>query len=229
MSGINRIQTKREVRYQGGDDNRIPGREIFFKDGDQAFMIPVATGDEGDNNLDEIYLYTFRQGNRWMNLLDDPDVDTSEVPGDARPSHKFAFWAYVTEVIHAESRSEDWETISGPGGRKMYKEIVNDFRVVTLSFGRSDYIWNQLVDVYNDWNGLNEGVLRVKRTGAGMTDTTYAIATTTRKEEMPEGADVDSLPTIKEYFKGRYGGFTNTNNNGHNAEAVAIGDTKSLF
>ena len=66
MSGINRIQTKREVRYQGGDDNRIPGREIFFKDGDQAFMIPVATGDEGDTNLDEIYLYTFRQGNRCL-------------------------------------------------------------------------------------------------------------------------------------------------------------------
>ena len=44
MSGINRIQTKRESRYQGGqDENRMPGRELFFKDGDQAFISPIAT------------------------------------------------------------------------------------------------------------------------------------------------------------------------------------------
>ena len=107
MSGISRIQTKRETRYQGGqDDNRMPGREIFFKDGDQAFLSPIATGDEGDTNLDELYLYTYKDGNRWMNILDDPDVDTSAVPADARSSHKFAFWAYVHEVVHNDARSE---------------------------------------------------------------------------------------------------------------------------
>ena len=110
----------------------------------------------------------------------------------------------------------------------MFKETVNDFRVVALTFGRSDYIWNQLVDIYNDWNGLDKGVIRIKRTGAGMQDTSYALAATTRKEEIPEEADTDSLPTIKEYFKGRYGGFS-MNGNGHTDNAVALADSKSLF
>jgi len=222
MSGISRIQTKRETRYQGGqDDTRMPGREIFFKDGDQAFVSPIATGDEGDTNLDEIYLYTYKDGNRWMNILDDPDVDTSVVPADARSSHKFAFWAYVHEVVHNDARSEEWEVVNGPGGKKMFKETVNDFRVVCLTFGRSDYIWNQLVDIYNDWSGLDKGVLRIKRTGAGMQDTSYAIAATTRKDEIPEVADVEGLPTIKEYFKGRYGGFSPNGNGVNNTEVLA--------
>ena len=228
MSGISMIQTKRENRYQGGqDDNRMPGREIFFKDGDQAFLSPIATGDEGDTNLDEIYLYTYRDGNRWMNILDDSEVDTSMVPADTRASHKFAFWAYVHDVVHTEARNDEWEPVSGPGGRKMFKETVNDFRVVCLTFGRSDYIWNQLVDIYNDWNGLDKGVIRIKRTGAGMQDTSYAIAATTRKDEIPEDADDDSLPSIKEYFKSRYGGFSPNGNGTNNAEALAT--AKSLF
>ena len=232
MSGISRIQTKRETRYQGGqEDTRMPGRELFFKDGDQAFMYPEATGDEGDVNLDEIYLYTYREGNRWMILLDDPSVDTSMVPADSRATHKFAFWAYVYEVVHTESRNDEWEPVSGPGGRKMFKETINDFRVVTLTFGRSDYIWNQLVDIYNDWNGLDNGVIRIKRTGAGMQDTSYALAATTRKDTIPEEVDSSDLPAIKEYFKGRYGGYTNNNsnnainNNGH-ADAVALVESK---
>ena len=228
MSGISMIQTKRENRYQGGqDDNRMPGREIFFKDGDQAFLSPIATGDEGDTNLDEIYLYTYRDGNRWMNILDDSEVDTSMVPADTRASHKFAFWAYVHDVVHTEARNDEWEPGSGPGGRKMFKETVNDFRVVCLTFGRSDYICNQLVDVYNDWGGLDKGVVRIKRTGAGMQDTSYAIAATTRKDEIPEDADDDSLPSIKEYFKSRYGGFSPNGNGTNNAEALAT--AKSLF
>ena len=228
MSGISMIQTKRENRYQGGqDDNRMPGREIFFKDGDQAFLSPIATGDEGDTNLDEIYLYTYRDGNRWMNILDDSEVDTSMVPADTRASHKFAFWAYVHDVVHTEARNDEWEPVSGPGGRKMFKETVNDFRVVCLTFGRSDYIWNQLVDVYNDWGGLDKGVVRIKRTGAGMQDTSYAIAATTRKDEIADDADEDSLPSIKEYFKSRYGGFSPNGNGTNNAEALAT--AKSLF
>ena len=207
MSGISRIQAQRDHRSSGGE-NRTPGREVWFRDGDQAFLSAIATGEEGDSYLDDLYLYTYNSGNRWVNLLDDPDVDASDVPDNTRPSHKFAFWAYVHEIIHTENRNDDWETVSGPGGRKMYKEVVNDFRIISLTFGRSDYIWNQLVDVYNDWNGLNKGVMRIKRTGTGMFDTSYQIATTAREGEVPTDAVAKQadLPTIKEYFKARYGG-----------------------
>ena len=207
MSGIGRIQEQREPRSQGGS-NGVPGREIWFRDGDQAFLSSIATGEEGDTNLDEIYMYTYNSGNRWVNLLDDDDVDKSGVPDNQRPSHKFAFWAYVHEIIHSERRNDDWEVVNGPGGKKLYKETINDFRIVSLTFGRSDYIWNQLVDLYNDWGGLDKGVMRIKRTGTGMFDTSYQLAATARQEEVPEDveAKIADLPTVKEYFKSRYGG-----------------------
>ena len=208
MSGITRIQSARETRNQGGSSNSVPGREVWFKDGDQAFITALATGEEGDPFLDEVYMYTYNSGSRWVNLIDDPSVDTSDVPANTRPSHKFAFWAYVQEIIHTERRNDEWEPVSGPGGRKMFKETVEDFRIISLTFGRSDYIWNQLVDVYNDWNGLDKGVMRIKRTGTGMFDTSYQIAGTTRKDGIPEDlkAQVGDLPSIKEYFMARYGG-----------------------
>ena len=207
MSGIARIQESREVP-KGATPEQSLRKEVWFKDGDQAFVTSIATGEEGDNKLDELYLYTYKSGTRWINLLSDDGIDTSVVPDDSRPSHKFAFWTYVHEILHADKRVDDWEEIAGPGGKKMYKETVNDFRIVSLGFGRSDYIWNQLVDVYNDWNGLNKGVIRVRRTGSGMYDTSYSLAATARDAEIPDDrlAEVAELPDIKVYFRERYGG-----------------------
>ena len=206
MSGISRIAQKREAIRNPVE--KSANQEIWFKDGDQAFLSPIATGDENDTNLDEIYMYTFKNAdNRWTNRLQDDSIDNSDVPSNIRPAHKFAFWAYVHEIIHPEKKNESWEELAGPAGRKVFKELVNDFRVVALTFGRSDYIWNQLVDVYNDWGGLNKGVIRVKRTGTGMYDTSYTLAATARASEIPEDklAEVADLPSIRGYFLERYG------------------------
>ena len=207
MSGIARIQSTRESGRTTTTEQALR-REVWFKDGDQAFLTSVATGEEGDNKLDELYLYTYRSGTRWINLLSDDGIDTSMVPEESRPSHKFAFWAYVHEILHTDRRDDTWEEIAGPGGKKMFKEDVNDFRIISLGFGRSDYIWNQLVDVYNDWSGLNKGVIRVRRTGSGMYDTSYSLAATARDADIPQERmeEVAELPDIKVYFKERYGG-----------------------
>lgn len=207
MSGIARIQSTRESGRTTTTEQALR-REVWFKDGDQAFLTSVATGEEGDNKLDELYLYTYRSGTRWINLLSDDGIDTSMVPEESRPSHKFAFWAYVHEILHTGRRDDTWEEIAGPGGKKMFKEDVNDFRIISLGFGRSDYIWNQLVDVYNDWSGLNKGVIRVRRTGSGMYDTSYSLAATARDADIPQERmeEVAELPDIKVYFKERYGG-----------------------
>ena len=210
MSGIGRIQARRS-ESKNPQSNLPPMREVWFKDGDQAFLTPVATGEDGDNLLDEVYLYTYKSGQRWITLLSDKDVDTSDVQSDSRPSHKFAFWSFVHEIIHPDKRADDWVEVAGPNGRKLYKEEINDFRVIGLSFGRSDYIWNQLVDVYSDRGALNKGMLRVKRTGTGMYDTSYTIAATARESIIPDDrkGEVEELPPIKEYYKVRYGGQSN--------------------
>ena len=209
MSGISRIQSKRDGGWQSTSSNAPQRRELWFKDGDQAFLTSVATGDEGDSMFDEVYLYTFKDGQRWTTLLADADVDTSKVPDGYRPSHKFAFWAYVYEVIHAEKRSDDWQEITGAGGKKAFKEEINDYRIISLSFGRSDYIWNQVLDLFNDWGQkLDGGVMRVKRTGTGMYDTSYTVTATARNVEVPDEKQTEKgdLPTVKGYFKTTYGG-----------------------
>ena len=66
MGGINRIAQKQE-RTQTGAGTGTPGREIWFRDGDQAFLTTVSTGEEGDDRFDEIYMYTYRVNDRWTN------------------------------------------------------------------------------------------------------------------------------------------------------------------
>ena len=208
MSGIANIVKGRETsRPQIGSRVAVPNQEIWFKDGDQAFITSIATGEPDDKYLDQIQMYTFRHGNRFANLLKDDDIDASSVPAETRASNKFAFWAYVHEIIHSDKRDDEWEEVQGPSGRKLFKETVEDFKVIGLSFGRSDYLWNQLVDVHSDWGSLNKGVMRIKRTGTGMYDTSYTIAVTARTAEVPKEIleTLSDLPTIKEYYKERYG------------------------
>ena len=50
MGGINRIAQKQEKTQTGGGTG-TPGREIWFRDGDQACLTPVATGEEGDDRM----------------------------------------------------------------------------------------------------------------------------------------------------------------------------------
>ena len=212
MSGISKIMQKREDSRAPAD--RATNKEVWFKDGDQVFVTPIATGEENDTNLDEIYMYTFKNSDsRWTNRLQDENIDTSDVPSNIRPSHKFAFWGYVHEIIHGEKKNDAWEEVAGPGGRKFFKELVNDFRVIAISFGRSDYVWNQLVDIYNDWGSLNKGVIRIKRAGVGMYDTSYTLTGTARSSEVPEEfvAKQSKLPSIKGYFVERYGNTPSTN------------------
>ena len=212
MSGIARIQQLRDDFRNGGTSVSAPGKEVWLKDGDQAFVSSVATGAPDDEMMDEFYMFTFRDNNRWTNVLKDDEVDYSHVPEDVRPSHKFAFWAYVHEIMHEDKRSEGWESVKGPGGKQLFKEVVDDFRIMTLGFGRSDYVWNQLVEVYEDWGSLDKGVLRIKRTGAGAMDTSYSLSATSRTLDVPtdKGEDIEDLPTIHSYFLERYGGAKET-------------------
>tara|TARA_R110002020_G_scaffold18947_4_gene65641 strand:+ start:4096 stop:4782 length:687 start_codon:yes stop_codon:yes gene_type:complete len=226
MSGIAKIQQQRDDYRSGASTTFTPGKEVWLKDGDQLFLSCVATGEAEDPNLEEYYMYTFRKDNRWTNVLRDDSVDQSEVPDDVRPSHKFAVWAYVHEIIHLDKRSEDWEVVSGPGNKQLFKEVVEDFRIISLGFGRSDYVWNQFVEVFDDWGSLDKGVIRIKRSGAGI-DTAYSITATTRSLEIPNEKqdEVDELGSVREYLLERYGGEKETASAGaSSSDGEKLGD-----
>ena len=52
--------------------------------------------------------------------------------------------------------------------------------------------------------------MRIKRTGSGMLDTSYAISATARDMDIPDDKfeEQDDLPPVKDYFKDRYGSVT---------------------
>ena len=207
MSGIARIQARIDERTQLNQSN-LDSKEFWIKDGDQIFFTSAGDGKEGDPFVSEITLVIYRDGNRWTNVYL-KDKSTFEevskalnIPEDTRPSNKFALWAYVYDALHVEKRSEDWESIEGPNGKILYREQVNDFKIITLPFGRGGYLWSQLVDIFEDWGTLNKGVIRVKRHGQGL-DTTYSLAATSRNKK-EEDMDTSDLVSIEEYYANRY-------------------------
>ncbi len=205
MSGIARIQSRIQERLQ---TQNIDTKEFFLRDGDQIFLSAAGDGKEGDPFVSEISMITWREGNRFRNVLvtEDDDVDKMKtalnIPEDSRVQKKFAMWTYIYEALHVEKRIESWTSLEGPSGKTLYKEEVNDFRILSLPFGRGGYLWNQLVDIFEEWGSLNKGVIRIKRTGAGL-ETTYNIATSTRELTNPN-KDTSELVSIEEYFKNRY-------------------------
>lgn len=237
MSGISMIQNKIQTRTtRSAQNTESTGKEIWLKDGDQVFMKSIASGDEGDIFLDEFFVYEFQSGvdKSWRSVLVVNGEPVDEVPSEAMywedggkrklPRHKFALWVYVTEVLHSEKRDDSWEEITSPTGNKLYKEVINDFKVVTLSFGANNINWNQLVDIYGDNGALDKSVIRVKRRGSSL-DTTYTITSTSGSIELPEDkqADVANLTPIKDYVAQRYGKFE-ASDTSVPANAVSVDD-----
>ena len=241
MSGISMIQNNISSKETRATQNsEANGKEVWLKDGDQVFMKSMATGEEGDIHMEEFYVYEFQQGvdKSWTSVLVENGEPVSSVPSEAMvyedgrrkaPRHKFALWGYVTEILHTEQRVDSWEEITSPSGSKMYKETVNDFKVLTLSFGAQNSNWNQFVDIYEDNGSLDKTVMRVRRRGSSL-DTTYTITSTSGALELPEDkqAEVKNLTPIKEYLSQRYGN-TEATTDDVPSDAVAIDDDDSLF
>ena len=243
MSGISMIQNNIQSREnRSSQSNESTGREVWLKDGDQVFMKTIATGEEGDIHLDDFHVYEFQQGieKSWTSVLVENGEPVASVPSEAMvyedgrrraPRHKFAMWVYVTEILHTEQRVDSWEEVTSPSGSKLYKETVNDFKVMTLSFGAQNANWNQFVDIYEDNGTLDKSVIRVKRRGSAL-DTTYTITSTSGTIELPDDkqAEVKNLTPIKEYLHQRYGADDTASSDDVPSDAVSIDDDDdSLF
>jgi len=205
--GINDIQKRRDEMPTGSGDSR----EIFLKDGDNAFMIPVGTGDDGDPYLADFEMYNYQVGTGWGNVLVDPDVDASGVPDGIKPRAKWGLWGYCLDVLHSDKRKDEWTEMTDRAGRTVFREKVNDFRFITMGFGQSSVYWNMLVGIYMN-GSLNNNVISFSRTGKGMNDTSYNVIKTEREDTIPEEklAEIEAgdVPSVRGFLKERYGNNT---------------------
>ena len=223
MSGIARIQSRIQERLQ---TQNVDTKEYFLRAGDQVFLSAAGDGKEGDPFVSEIQMLTWREGNRFksVSITENDDVDkirvALNVPEDSRVQKKFAMWTYIYEALHVEKRVDSWTALEGPSGKTLYKEELNDFRIMSLPFGRGGYLWNQLVDIFEEWGSLNKGVIRIKRAGAGL-ETTYNIAVSTRELSNPD-KDTSELVSVDEYFKNRYSADIGTDSSGKKSEDLSL-------
>mgnify|MGYP003661679520 FL=1 len=118
MVGISGIQNRIDRRTSSETSSELR-KELWFKDGDQAFMSVVATGDEDDPKLADYWMYTFNDEGRWTSVLGGANGPLAAVPEGTRPSHRFGVWAFVHDVLHIERRVDTWEPVEGPSGRKL--------------------------------------------------------------------------------------------------------------
>ena len=206
MSGIAKIsKLRKQETEQITRRTSSPRKELYLKEDEQVFLASQATGNDDDPLFDAIELYTWpRPAGGLYNLYKHPKVDDSIVPDVQRASRKFAFWAYVFEVYHPTlteyGRENGWEeTPPSASGRTMFKETVNDFRVISFSYRYFD----QIEQLYEDHGTIKHKILRIRRTGSGLYDTSYTIVDSNRTTEVPEPEN--PLPSIEEYFLEQYG------------------------
>ena len=83
-------------------------------------------------------------------------------------------------------------------------------------FGQRDYLWNQVVDIYEENGNLNDKVVRVRRRGSGMQDTNYSIQVTNTATKIPDESktELDELGNAIDFFIAREENSSSSNGNG---------------
>ena len=233
MAGIGKISQRRKDSLS----TFTGGREVFLRDGDQVLMSIVTTGDDDDERLTDFWRHAVQtQTNegttRWTYSLCGKSVDKycDVCASGQRAQHRFAFWAYVYHILHSERSNDSWtEVKSKAGSDSQYKEEVNGFRMFSQGFGQRDYLWNQVVDIYEENGNLNDKVVRVRRRGSGMQDTNYSIQVTNTATKIPEESvsEMDELGNAITFFIDREENST-FNGNGNGASSNGKTATKAV-
>ena len=176
MPGIASINNRID-KASSGDAAGFYGQELFLNDGDQALVAVVASGHDDDDTadlIDDFYRHSYSSTNpdgstKWNYTFCQKSVDTacSLCDEGLNPQFRFGFWSYVYYVLHKNPHSQGEWTEVNFANQTYYKQDVEDFRIISLPFGRNEMIWNQFISVYFEQGAMDKMVMRVKRDGGG--------------------------------------------------------------
>lgn len=219
MSGIASIVKERRENPDFEGEAR---RELWLKDGDNAFVTFVVKGDDDkDNRLSTFFMKSYQQINdsgqkSWRNCVCDVPLEDGSCggycPDDFTVRKEFGIWAYVHQIHHDfQNPSKDtdaiaWkEKVNATGGVK-YVESIDDFRVFRRGFGRNGSFFDQLVDIYNEIEDLRTKIVKINRKGEKLS-TVYSMTLTTSdspvtEESWKQATELDDIP---EYMSKHYG------------------------
>lgn len=207
MPGIERIQEHQEEQRAASTFSNNT-ELILNADGDQALIAVVSSGkDDTDGRIDEYFRHSYQQtgddgSERWVFSFCKRSVEQQceLCDNDVGAQRRFGFWAYVYSMFRkAPGTSDGWKEITH-AGEKLYQREINDFRIVSLPFGRNNMYWNQFCGIFYENGAMNQSILRIKRVGSKR-DTTWSVQVTAKVVDWKTiGNGGDNLSSVKEYF-----------------------------
>ena len=223
-SGIAGISQRADKEEQDRASRRGPGSELWLYDGDIATVSIVPSGDPEDHRIQDFSTYRAtgmgRNGAYTYDAMAEGQTaegpyKAAEVDSGTQLRTKFGVWLYVESVMRnpANSKSLDknfgedvvatWESVQTPSGKAFLKQVADNFQMWSQGFGRSKYLWNQIVDIYDEDGALNKNKVRIRRTGSGRDDTSYSIKTISEEASVPseaQGQTAESLTRPVDFF-----------------------------
>ena len=208
--GIAGISNRADKEEQERSSRRGPGSELWLYDGDIAQVTIVPSGDPEDHRIQDFSTYRAtgmgRNGAYTYDAMAEGvsssgQFKATEVDAGTQLRTKFGVWLYVESVMRnpnntkaltknfGEDTVASWPTEQTPSGKAFLKQEAGNFQMWSQGFGRSKYLWNQIVDIYDEDGSLNQHKVRIRRTGSGRDDTSYSIKATNDEGYVPSEAN----------------------------------------
>ena len=222
--GIAGISQRADKEEQERSSRRGPGSELWLYDGDIATVSIVPSGDPEDYRIQDFSTYRAtgmgRNGAYTYDAMAEGESEegkykAAEVDSGTQLRTKFGVWLYVENVMRnpanfptlsknfGDDAVASWETVQSPSGKGFMQQPAGNFQMWSQGFGRSKYLWNQIVDIYDEDGALNKHKVRIRRTGSGRDDTSYSIKTIADEAQVPseaQGQSADSLVRPVDFF-----------------------------
>jgi len=207
--GIAGISQRVDKEEQDRSSRRGPGSELWLYDGDIATVSIVPSGSPDDHRIQDFSTYRStgmgRNGAYTYDAMatgasSEGDYKAPEVDSGTSLRNKFGVWVYVEMVLRNPANAKSlektfseeivsaWETIQSPSGKSYLVQQEGTFQMWTQGFGRGKYLWNQIVDIFDEDGSLNKHKVKIRRTGSGRDDTSYSIKSTADTAEVPTEA-----------------------------------------
>ena len=136
---------------------------------------------------------------------------------DVQARKRLAMWAYVYFVYHENRDNEEWVEKELDSKKKMFKENVEDFKIVEFPYGQWDretrvYANRQKFDSACEYNrGLNKSIIKLRKYVDGQY-TNYSISGLANEDNAQQVAtdiienkkdEIQNLQPLMDFYLGK--------------------------
>ena len=181
-------------------------KSLMTKPNDIVYFTPVANSFYEKELIEELEMY-FLDG-RYKLKQEGEDVQARK---------RLAMWAYVYFVYHENRDNDEWVEKELDSKKKMFKENVEDFKIVEFPYGQWDretrvYANRQKFDSACEYNrGLNKSIIKLRKYVDGQY-TNYSISGLANEDNAQQVAtdvienkkdEIQNLQPLMDFYLGK--------------------------